>query len=106
MSDSVIRRPSLLSWKLRHRSVADGRAFRPERSWAAGSSPVRWMISCSISGILLYAVATDAGSWHCSRLLVLGMQVLLGFEFQCFFKNRFSNLSAGHLKICFKDLIL
>jgi hypothetical protein len=40
----------VLLWQLWHRSVADGRAFRPERSRAAGSSPVRWMISCSISG--------------------------------------------------------
>jgi len=30
-----------------------------------------------------------------TRLLILGVQVLLGFEFQCFFQDGVSNLSGS-----------
>jgi Family of unknown function (DUF6328) len=35
-----------------------------------------------------------------TRLLVLGVQVLLGFEFQCFFQDGFATLSGGSKSIC------
>jgi hypothetical protein len=35
-----------------------------------------------------------------TRLLILGVQVLLGFEFQCFFQDGFSNLSESSKFIC------
>jgi hypothetical protein len=41
-----------------------------------------------------------------TRLLILGVQVLLGFEFQCFFQDGFSNLSAGSKSICILSLYL
>ena len=41
-----------------------------------------------------------------TRLLVLGVQVLLGFEFQCFFQDGFSSLSEGSKSICMLSLYL
>jgi hypothetical protein len=41
-----------------------------------------------------------------TRLLILGVQVLLGFEFQCFFQDGFSNLSEGSKSICMVSLCL
>jgi Family of unknown function (DUF6328) len=41
-----------------------------------------------------------------TRLLILGVQVLLGFEFQCFFQDGFSNLSEGSKFICMVSLCL
>jgi hypothetical protein len=41
-----------------------------------------------------------------TRLLILGVQVLLGFEFQCFFQDGFSNLSASSKFICMLSLLL
>jgi len=40
-----------------------------------------------------------------TRLLILGVQVLLGFEFQCFFQDGFSNLSASSKFICVLSLL-
>ena len=41
-----------------------------------------------------------------TRLLILGVQVLLGFEFQCFFQDGFSNLSESSKSICMVSLCL
>jgi hypothetical protein len=41
-----------------------------------------------------------------TRLLILGVQVLLGFEFQCFFQDGFSDLSASSKSICMLSLYL
>jgi hypothetical protein len=41
-----------------------------------------------------------------TRLLVLGVQVLLGFEFQCFFQDGFAALSGGSKTICAVSLVL
>jgi hypothetical protein len=41
-----------------------------------------------------------------TRLLILGVQVLLGFEFQCFFQDGFSNLSLSSKFICMVSLYL
>jgi hypothetical protein len=41
-----------------------------------------------------------------TRLLILGVQVLLGFEFQCIFQDGFSNLSEGSKSICMVSLCL
>lgn len=41
-----------------------------------------------------------------TRLLVLGVQVLLGFAFQCFFQDGFSNLSEASKFICMVSLCL
>jgi hypothetical protein len=41
-----------------------------------------------------------------TRLLILGVQVLLGFEFQSFFQDGFSSLSAGSKSICALSLYL
>ena len=41
-----------------------------------------------------------------TRLLILGVQVLLGFEFQCFFQDGFSNLSGPSKFICTLSLYL
>jgi hypothetical protein len=41
-----------------------------------------------------------------TRLLILGVQVLLGFEFQCFFEDGFSNLSSGSKSVCTLSLFL
>ena len=41
-----------------------------------------------------------------TRLLILGVQVLLGFEFQCFFQDGFSNLSGSSQLICALSLFL
>ena len=41
-----------------------------------------------------------------TRLLILGVQVLLGFEFQCFFQDGFSNLSVSSKFICVSSLFL
>jgi hypothetical protein len=40
------------------------------------------------------------------RLLVLGVQVPLGFAFQCFFQDGFPNLSEGSKSICMVSLCL
>ena len=41
-----------------------------------------------------------------TRLLILGVQVLLGFEFQCFFQDGFSNLSESSKFVCMVSLYL
>jgi Family of unknown function (DUF6328) len=41
-----------------------------------------------------------------TRLLILGVQVLLGFEFQCFFQDGFANLSGGSKFVCVASLHL
>jgi hypothetical protein len=41
-----------------------------------------------------------------TRLLVLGIQVLLGFQFQVFFQNRFPQLSSASKAICAAGLAL
>ena len=41
-----------------------------------------------------------------TRLLILGMQVLLGFEFQCFFQDGFLKLSDGSKFVCLTSLHL
>ena len=41
-----------------------------------------------------------------TRLLILGVQVLLGFEFQCFFQDGFLNLSEGSKFVCMASLYL
>jgi hypothetical protein len=41
-----------------------------------------------------------------TRLLVLGVQVLLGFEFQCFFQDGFATLSGASKSICAVGLVL
>jgi Family of unknown function (DUF6328) len=41
-----------------------------------------------------------------TRLLILGVQVLLGFEFQCFFQDGFSGLSDGSKFVCAASLYL
>jgi len=41
-----------------------------------------------------------------TRLLILGVQVLLGFEFQCFFQDGFSGLSESSKLVCGLSLYL
>jgi len=41
-----------------------------------------------------------------TRLLILGVQVLLGFAFQCFFQDGFSNLSDSSKFVCVASLLL
>src|SRR5258708_1355216 len=41
-----------------------------------------------------------------TRLLILGVQVLLGFEFQCFFQDGFAGLSATLKSLCAAGLFL
>ena len=41
-----------------------------------------------------------------TRLLILGAQVLLGFQFEAFFQDGFSELSAASQRLCLVGLML
>ena len=96
-------KPQSLSPRLKPKALPRASALRRERFWEPGVHVPLTRFGGRMSKDLDRRVKAALDE---TRLLILGVQVLLGFEFQCFFQDGFSNLSLSSKFICMVSLYL